>query len=53
LKYSKESPFEWEEIQFKREQLAKANFEDNTDARLLVKETITKARVNMLKRELI
>lgn len=53
LKYSKESPFEWEEIQFKREQLAKANFEDNTDDRLLVKETITKARVNMLKRELI
>jgi len=27
--------------------------EDNTDARLLVKETITKARVGMLKRELI
>ena len=53
LKYSKESPYEWEEIQFKREQLAKANFEDNTDDRLLVKETITKARVNMLKRELI
>jgi len=53
LKYSKESPFEWEEVQQKRIDTAKANFEDNTDERLLVKETITKARVKMLKRELI
>jgi len=53
LKYSKESPFEWEEVQQKRIDLGKANFEDNTDERLLVKETITKARVKMLKRELI
>lgn len=53
LKYSKESPFEWEGIQFKREQLAKANFEDNTDSRLLVKEIVTNARVKMLKRELV
>lgn len=53
LKYSKESPYEWEEVQQKRIDIGKANFEDNTDARLLVKETITKARVKMLKRELI
>ena len=53
LKYSKESPYEWEEVQQKRIDVGKANFEDNTDARLLVKETITKARVKMLKRELI
>jgi len=53
LKYSKESPYEWEEVQQKRIDTAKANFEDNTDERLLVKETITKARVKMLKRELI
>ena len=53
LKYAKESPFEWEEVQQKRIDLGKANFEDNTDARLLVKEQITKARLNLLKRELI
>ena len=53
LKYSKESPYEWEEVQQKRIVLGKANFEDNTDERLLVKETITKARIQMLKRELI
>lgn len=53
LKYSKESPFEWEEVQQNRIDLGKANFEDNTDSRLLVKETIAKARVKMLKRELI
>jgi hypothetical protein len=53
LKYAKESPFEWEEVQQKRIDFGKANFEDNTDARLLVKEQITKARLKLLKRELI
>ena len=53
LKYSIESPFEWEEVQQKRIDLGKANFEDNTDARLVVKEQVTKARLKLLKRELI
>jgi hypothetical protein len=52
LQYEKSNPYEWEEVQFKREQSAKKNFEDNTDDRLLVKETITKARVSLLKRSL-
>ena len=53
LKYAKESPFEWEEVQQKRIDLGKANFEDNTDARLVVKEQVTKARLKLLKREII
>ena len=36
----------------KRIDSAKKNFEDNTDARLVVKETIAKARLNLLKRSL-
>jgi len=52
-KLKSDFPFEWDEVEFKRYSQAKANFADNTDERLLVKETIAKARLSMLKRELV
>jgi hypothetical protein len=52
LQYEKLNPYEWEEVQQKRIDSAKKNFEDNTDARLVVKETIAKARLSLLKRSL-
>ena len=52
LKFKKSNPFEWEEVEFSREKKAKENFGDNTDSRLLVKETIAKKRIEMLKRKI-
>ena len=52
-KLKNDFPFEWDEVEFKRTVQAKDNFADNTDERLAVKETIAKARLSMLKRELV
>jgi hypothetical protein len=47
-----EYPFEFEEISHKREKAAKLNHEDNTLDRLAVKEQVTKAKLQLLKRTL-
>jgi hypothetical protein len=52
LKFKKSNPYEWEEVEFSREKKAKENFGDNTDSRLLVKETIARKRIEMLKRKI-
>jgi hypothetical protein len=50
--YSKENPYEWDEIVYKRETSAKLRYEDNTLERLAVKEQVTKAKLRKLKRNL-
>ena len=50
--HAKGNPYEWDEIQYVRESNAKLHFEDNTPERLLVKETVTKAKLRKLKRTL-
>lgn len=51
--FSKSNPDDFEELQFRRESQARANYEDNTDERLAVKEIVTRARVNLLMRGMI
>ena len=51
-KYAKENPYEWDEILYKREISAKLRHEDNTLERLAVKEQVTKAKLQKLKRNL-
>lgn len=46
--FSKVAPGDFEEIQFLRESQARANYQDNTDDRLAVKEIVTRARTNLL-----
>lgn len=50
LLYARDHPLEFEEIQFRRERDGRARYEDNTEARLLVKEEVTRARVRSLQR---
>lgn len=50
--FSAENPLEFEDIQFRREVRARANFADNSDDRLLVKEIVQRARLDMLKRSI-
>jgi len=50
--YSKENPYEWDEVLYKRETSAKLRYEDNTPERLAVKEQVTKAKLQKLKRNL-
>jgi hypothetical protein len=45
-------PFEFEEISHKREKAGKLNHEDNSYDRLAVKEQVTKAKLQLLKRTL-
>ena len=46
--FSKVAPGDFEEIQFRRESQARANYLDNTDDRLAVKEIVARARSNLL-----
>lgn len=50
--YKNEYPYEYEELLHNRETSAKLNHEDNTYARLSVKEKVTKAKLQLLKRTL-
>jgi hypothetical protein len=50
--YKNDYPYEYEELLHKRETSAKLNHEDNTYARLSVKEKVTKAKLQLLKRTL-
>jgi hypothetical protein len=50
--YSKENPYEYDELLYKREKQAKLNPEEKTLERLQVKETVTKAKLKKLKRTL-
>jgi hypothetical protein len=50
--YASKNPFEFDEIAFKRENDAKLRIEDNTPERLVVKEIVTKAKLQLLKRTL-
>jgi hypothetical protein len=50
--YSREFPYEMDEIKYQRENSAKLNYLDNTLDRLAVKETIAKVRLDKLKRKL-
>ena len=50
--YAKENPYEWDEVLYKREISAKLRYEDNTLERLAVKEKVTKAKLQKLKRNL-
>lgn len=43
-------PDEYDDVLFRRDQDARLRFEDNTDARLAVKEQVTTARAKFLKR---
>jgi len=51
-KYAMENPYEYDEILYRREINGKLNSEDNTPERLLVKETVQKAKLQKLKRTL-
>jgi len=51
-KYSLFKPLEFEEIQHNREKEARKNYLDNTPERLAVKEKVTEAKLNKLKRKL-
>ena len=51
-KYASDYPYEFDEIKFKRETNAKLQTADNTPERLLVKEQVTKAKLQKLKRNL-
>lgn len=50
--FAKEFPEEFEEIAYLREVDARTRSDDNTDERLAVKEIVTRARVNLLKRSI-
>jgi len=51
-KYKTDFPYEYDELLYKREQRAKLNLEDNTWERLAVKEQVTQAKLQKLKRTL-
>lgn len=51
-KYKESNPEQYEELQYKRHGRAKAQAQDNTEERLLVKERVLKAKLNQLHREL-
>jgi len=48
--FSREFPDDLETIKFRRERRGRANYEDNTDERLAVKEIVTRARMSQLYR---
>ncbi len=50
--YSKENPYEYDQILYNREKQAKLRPEEHSYERLLVKETVTKAKLQQLKRKL-
>jgi hypothetical protein len=50
--YKIDNPYEFDELLYFREKSAKLNFEDNTPDRLLVKEQVTQAKLQKLKRNL-
>ena len=50
--YRIKNPYQFEVLLYKRELSAKLNYEDNTDERLLVKEQVTTAKLQSLKRKL-
>jgi hypothetical protein len=50
--YAKEFPYEYEKIVYNREKQAKLRPEEHSYERLLVKETVTKAKLQKLKRKL-
>jgi len=50
--YKNDNPYEFDELLYKREQRAKLNIEDNTWERLAVKEQVTQAKLQKLKRTL-
>jgi hypothetical protein len=50
--YSKENPYEYDQILYNREKQAKLKPEEHSYERLLVKETVTKAKLQKLKRKL-
>jgi hypothetical protein len=51
-KYKTDYPYEYDELIYKRETSAKLHSEDNTPERLAVKEQVTKAKLQKLKRTL-
>jgi hypothetical protein len=50
--YASENPYEWDELLYAREKQAKLHPEEKTLERLQVKETVTKAKLKKLKRNL-
>jgi hypothetical protein len=50
--FSKENPYEYDQILYTREKQAKLRPEEHSYERLLVKETVTKAKLQQLKRKL-
>jgi len=50
--YKIDQPYEYDELLYMREKNAKLNSEDNTPERLLVKEAVTLAKLQQLKRNL-
>ncbi|QXP07841.1 MAG: replication initiator protein [Arizlama microvirus] len=50
--YAKENPYEYDQILYTREKQAKINPEEHSYERLLVKETVQKAKLQKLKRKL-
>jgi hypothetical protein len=50
--YKIDHPYEYDELLYMRENNAKLNSEDNTPERLIVKETVTLAKLQKLKRNL-
>lgn len=51
-KYKIDNPYEFDELLYIREKSSKLNYADNTPERLLVKEQVTKAKLQKLKRNL-
>jgi hypothetical protein len=52
-KYKNDYPYEFDELLYQREKRAKLNFADNIPERLAVKEQVTQAKLQKLKRNLI
>ena len=50
--FNRTNPLEFEAIQHNREKAAKEKFQDNTIERLQVKEKVTEAKLNLLKRKI-
>lgn len=50
--FAKDNPFEWDEIQYRRELDGRSRAADNTPERLAAKEMVAKARLTKLKRGL-
>jgi hypothetical protein len=50
--YSKENPYEYDQLLYNREKQAKLRPEEHSYERLRVKETVTKAKLQKLKRKL-